>query len=352
MTPETMRACRVFAHGDPSVLTMMDVPLPVMTPDDVLVRVRATPVARHDVTRRRGDSVGVGGKPFPLPFQPGQNAAGVVVGVGDRVSHVSIGDHVATMSSPACGQCWFCRRGEHAFCESRGGLGRNSQGTYAEYITCNAMEVLVAQKDVPFDTLVCCIWAYSTAWNMAVRHANIEPSSSVLITGASGSIGLAAMQIARLRGARQVIAVTGSSAKAARLLQLAADAVIDHRADELPAEARRLTGNRGVDVVLDCVGGDLFVAGLRALRNGGRLVNIALLAGGQVSFDLHELFPRGISTHGTRGSTRAAQEHVLHLLEDRRIDPIIHAVMSLSDAAEAHRLFETQAPLGRIVLSP
>ena len=82
--------------------------------------------------------------------------------------------------------------------------------------------------------------------------------------------------------------------------------------------------------MLDCVGGDRFVSGLRALRNGGRLVNIALLAGGPVSFDLRELFPRGISIHGTRDSTRAAQEYVLHLLEDGRIEPVIHAVMPMS----------------------
>jgi len=352
MAPTTMQACYVLEHGDPSVLTMVRVPVPAMTPDDVLVRVRATPVARHDVSRRRGDVGAPDGKPFPVPFQPGQNAAGVIVAVGERVSEIAVGDHVATMSSPACGQCWFCRRGEDAFCESLGGLGRNSQGTYAEYITCKATHVLVARKHVPFETLVCGIWAYATAWNMAVRHADIEPGFSVLVTGASGSVGLAAMQIARLRGASQVLAVTGSAAKASRLVELGADAVIDRHADDIAAAARRLTSGRGVDLVLDCVGGDQFVAGLRALRNGGRLVNIALLAGGHVSFDLRELFPRGISIHGTRGSTRAAQEQVLHLLEDGRIDPVIHAVMPLSQAADAHRLFEAEAHLGRIVLTP
>jgi NADPH:quinone reductase-like Zn-dependent oxidoreductase len=352
MAPKTMWACRVFQHGDPSVLRMVEVPVPAMTPHDILVQVRATPVARHDVTRRRGDVSGPDGRPFPLPFQPGQNAAGVVAAVGDRVSQIAVGDHVATMSSPACGQCWFCRRGEDAFCETLGGLGRNSQGTYAEYIVCNATHVLVAQEHVPFEKLVCGIWAYATAWNMAVQHATIEPGFSVLVTGASGSVGLAAMQIARVCGARQVIAVTGSIEKASRLLELGADAVIDRRAGDLAATARSLSGGRGVDLVLDCVGGDLFVAGLRALRNGGRLVNIALLGGAQVSFDLRELFPRGISIHGTRGSTRAAQEHVLHLLEDGRIDPVIHKVMPLSQAADAHRLFEAEAHFGRIVLTP
>jgi NADPH:quinone reductase-like Zn-dependent oxidoreductase len=187
---------------------------------------------------------------------------------------------------------------------------------------------------------------------MAVRHAAIEPGFAVLVTGASGSIGLAAMQIARLRGASQIIAVTGSPAKSARLRELGADAVIDFRHDDVPEKARHLTDGRGVDLVLDCVGGDLFVAGLRALRNCGRLVNIAQLGGEQVRFNLRELFPRGISIHGTRGSTRAIQEQVLQLLADGRIDPVLHAVLPLAEAAEAHRIFETEAPIGRIVLTP
>jgi NADPH:quinone reductase-like Zn-dependent oxidoreductase len=331
---------------------MVDVPVPPIGPDDVLIRVGATPVAPHDIARRRGDIGPPDGKPFPVPFQPGQNAAGAVVAVGERVSRVAVGDHVATMSSPACGQCWFCRRGEDAFCEARGGLSRNSQGTYAEYISCNGNEVLVAQRHVPFEKLVCTIWAYATAWNMAVHHACIEPGFSVLITGASGSIGLAAMEIVRLQGARQVIAVTGSREKASRLQERGADAVIDYRSDDVVAAARRLSGGRGVDLVLDCVGGDLFVSGLRALRDGGRLVNIAMLGGGDISFHLRELFPRGISIHGTRGSTRVAQESVLKLLEDGRIDPAIHAVFPLAQAADAHRMFETEAPIGRIVLTP
>lgn len=352
MTPKTMKACRVFAHGDPSVLTMVEVPVPEIGPDDVLLRVRATPVAPHDVARRRGDPSPPSGKPFPLPFQPGQNAAGTVAAVGERVSRIAVGDHVATMSSPACGQCWFCRRGEDAFCETRGGLGRNTDGTYAGYIVRNGNELLVAQKHVPFEKLVSCIWAYATAWNMAVRHATIEPGFSVMVTGASGSIGLAAMEIARLQGARQIIAVTGSSEKAPRLRERGADAVIDYRVTDVAVAARELSGGRGVDVVLDCVGGALFVAGLRALRDVGRLVNIAQQGGDQISFGLHELFPRGISIHGTRGSTRVAQESVLKLLEDGRVDPAVSAVMPLAQAAEAHRLFEAKPPIGRIVLTP
>jgi NADPH:quinone reductase-like Zn-dependent oxidoreductase len=352
MTSETMRACRAFVFGDPSVLTMVEAPIPELGTDEILMRVRATPVARHDVARRRGAVSGPGGRIAPLPFQPGQNAAGVVAAVGRNVRHIAPGDHVATMSAPACGQCWFCRRGEDAFCENRPRLNPDGQGTYAEYITCLATEVLVAPKNVAFEKLATGIWAFSTAWNMAVRHATIEPGYSVLVTGATGSIGLAAMQVARLRGASQVIALTGSREKAARLLELGADSTIDYRADDVPATARRLTGGRGVDLVLDCVGGDMFVAGLRALRNCGRLVNIAQLAGEQVAFNLRELFPRGISIHGTRGSTRAAQEHVLQLMADGRLDPVIHSVLPLSEAAEGHRLFETETVIGRIVLVP
>jgi NADPH:quinone reductase-like Zn-dependent oxidoreductase len=163
---------------------------------------------------------------------------------------------------------------------------------------------------------------------------------------------LAAIQIARLRGASQVIAVTGSPAKSVRLQGLGADVVIDFHRDDIPEQARRLTGGRGVDLVIDCVGGDMFVAGLRALRNGGRLVNISQLGGEQVSFNLRELFPRGISIHGTRGSTRATQEQVLQLLADGRIDPVLYAVLPLSEAAQGHHVFETEAPIGRIVLTP
>jgi NADPH:quinone reductase-like Zn-dependent oxidoreductase len=352
MIPATMWACRVFVYGDPSVLTMVEVPVPTPGPAEVLLQVRATAVARHDVARRRGEASGPIGHPLPLPFQPGQNAAGMVVRLGEGVCGIDVGDHVATMSAPACGTCWYCRRGEDAFCLNRERFSQNTQGTYAEYMTCRASDLLVAPKHISFVKLANCVWPYSTAWNMAVRHAAIEPGFSVLVTGASGSIGLAAMQIVRLRGASQVIAVSGSPGKGPRLLELGADAVIDGRGDDVPQAARRLTGGRGVDLVLDCVGGDLFIAGLRALRNCGRLVNIAQLAGEQVTFNLRELFPRGISIHGTRGSTRAAQEDVLRLLADGRIDPVIHSVLPLSEAAAGHRMFEAQAHVGRIILTP
>jgi NADPH:quinone reductase-like Zn-dependent oxidoreductase len=352
MTPKTMVDCRVFEYGDPSVLRMVEAPVPDIGPDEILVRVRATPVARHDVARRRGEPYGPGTTPFPLPFQPGQNAAGVVAEVGERVRHLAVGDHVTTMSSPACGNCWYCRRGEDAFCENKARFSRNSHGTYAQYIACQASDVLVAPKHIPFEKLVCCVWAFSTAWNMAVHHADIEPGYTVLVTGASGSIGLAAMQVARLRGASKILAVTRSREKASRLLELGADCAIDSGRDEIAEAARRLSAGQGVDLVLDCLGGPLFEAGLRALRNGGRLVNIAQLAGSQVSFSLLDLFPRGISIHGTRGSTRAAQETVLQMLADHRIDPVIHSVLPLEEAAEGHRLFERQTAIGRIVLQP
>jgi NADPH:quinone reductase-like Zn-dependent oxidoreductase len=352
MIPETMSACRVFEYGEPSVLKMVEVPAPAYGPDEVLVQVRATAVAPHDVARRGGKLTGPDRQPFPLPFQPGQNAAGIAVAVGAAVRGIAPGDHVATMSAPACGNCWYCRRGEDNFCTQREPLSPNATGTYAQYISRRATELLVAPRHIAFDKLSICVWSYSTAWNMAVHHAAIEPGFAVLVTGASGSIGLAAMAIARLRGASQVIAVSGSPAKATRLRELGADEVIDWRREDVAEKARALTRGRGVDLVLDCVGGDLFVAGLRALRNGGRIVNIAQLGGEKVSFNLRELFPRGISIHGTRGSTRATQEEVVQLLADGRIDPALYRVLPLSAAAEGHRLFETEAPIGRIVLAP
>jgi NADPH:quinone reductase-like Zn-dependent oxidoreductase len=331
---------------------MVEVPIPAYGPDEVLVQVRATAVAPHDVARRGGKLTGPDRQPFPLPFQPGQNAAGVVVALGATVRGIALGNHVATMSAPACGNCWFCRRGEDNFCANREPLNPNATGTYAQYISRRASELLVAPSHIGFEKLSICVWAYSTAWNMAVHHAAIEPGFTVLVTGASGSIGLAAMQIARLRGASQVIAVTGSPAKSARLKELGADVVIDFHTEDIPERVREVTDRRGVDLVLDCVGGDLFVAGLRSLRNCGRIVNISQLGGENISFNLRELFPRGISIHGTRGSTRAAQEHVLQLLADGRIDPVLHTVLPLSEAAEGHRIFETEAPIGRIVLVP
>jgi NADPH:quinone reductase-like Zn-dependent oxidoreductase len=347
-----MEAIRVSEYGAPSVLKLVEEPVPSFGPDEVLIRVRATAVARHDVARRSGEIIGPAARPMPLPFQPGQNAAGVVAAVGDRVRGIAVGDHVATMSAPSCGQCWYCRRGEDAFCTGIERPSRKTGGTCAQYYVGGASELIVAPKHIAFEPLGICVWAYSTAWNMAVRHGDIEPGATVMVTGASGSIGLAAMQIARLRGASLVMAVTGSAGKAAKLLALGADAAIDSRSEDVVAAARRLTGGRGVDLVLDCVGGESFVAGLRSLRNCGRIVNIARLGGDRVSFDLQELFPRGISIHGTRGSTRAAQEDMVRLLADGRISPVIHTVLPLAEAAEGHRIFEAGAHIGRIVLVP
>lgn len=174
----------------------------------------------------------------------------------------------------------------------------------------------------------------------------------MLITGASSGMGTAAVQIARLAGAGPIIGTTGSPEKLQRLKEIGCDAALDYHDDDVPAVARELTGGTGVDLVLDMVGGEMFPMGLNCLRMDGCLVAAGQHGGRHVTVDLSQLYRNQLRIHGHRGATRRTQGLTVRLVGAGRLNPVIDRALPLQDAAEAHRLLESQQIFGKIVLLP
>lgn len=356
MLPSSMKAVRFYEYGEPSVLTYIDVPMPEMGESDVLIKVRATSVNRFDLKVRRGQIPQIPGRdPFPMPFQLGRDVAGEVVAVGAKVSRLKEGDCVVGMTHPACGQCDNCLRGFDNLCTNIKLPGHQLPGGYAEYVSRKESEVLPAPEGVSYEKLGSCIWSYSTAWNIASRRGELRAGQSVLITGASGGMGTAAIQVARLVGATKIFASTGSPAKVERLKQLGVDHVVDYRDAGAPDQIKSMTNGTGVDLVMDFVGGDMFVFGLKCLRMAGTIV---LVAGEEAESSIKMrmltimLLHRHVNILGVRGAKRIDNKIVLELLGEGKIDPVIDQVLPLSEAVKAHEIMENRQQVGKVVLVP
>jgi NADPH:quinone reductase-like Zn-dependent oxidoreductase len=355
MLPTSMKAVRFHEYGEPSVLRYEDVPVPEVGDCEVLIRVKATSVNRFDLKMRRGQIPQIPGRdPFPMPFQPGRDVAGEVAAVGAGVTRFREGDRVVGMVHPACGRCENCLRGWDNLCTNTKLPGHQLPGGYAEYVVRPEIEVLPAPDGIPYEKLGSCLWSYATAWNVIARRGNLQFGQSVLITGASGGMGTAAVQLARMVGASQILATTGSPAKAERLRELGADHVIDYHDDEAPARVQALTGG-GVDLVIDFVGGEMFVMGLKCLSMGGTIV---LLAGEEAKSSVPlsllsvKLSHTHVNIYGARGAKRIDNQTVLKFLGEGKIDPVIDRVLPLSEAVRAHEIMENREQVGKIVLVP
>ena len=353
MLPRIMKAARLFEYGDPSVLKYVDVPLPEIGPDEVLIRVRATSVNRWDLRYRQGLLTPPPGRaPLPLPFQLGREAAGEVAAVGADVQAFQPGDRVLALTCPACGWCGYCRRGLDNLCVDIGLPGHQRFGGYAEYVARKENELLRAPDSLPFEKLACLLWSYSTVWHMAVGRGRLQPGQDVLITAASGGMGTASIQIARLAGARRIFATTSCADKVMRLREIGVTHVLNYREDDVPARVLEVSEGLGVDLVLENVGGEMLPLAMRCLRMDGTLVSAGQHGGRFAAIDVELLYRRHLNVLGTRGATRHEQELVLKLAGEKRIDPVISHVLPLREAADAHRILERQEQFGKIVLVP
>jgi len=351
--PGTMMAVRLFEYGDPSVLRTIEVPMPEIGPDEVLVRVRATSVTRWDLRYRQGLLTPPPGRAaLPLPFQLGRDAAGEVQAVGAEVRRFRPGDRVVAMTCPACGCCEYCERGLDNLCIDIALPGHQRFGAYAQYVCRKETELLHAPDSLSFEKLGCLLWSYSTVWHMAIERGRLRPGQDVLVTAASGGMGTAAIQIARLAGAARIFALTGSASKVAPLQKLGASHVLNYREQNVPARIVELTNGLGVDLALENVGGEMLPLCMQCLRMDGTLVSAGQHGGRFCSVDVELLYRRHLNVLGTRGATRHEQKFVLSLAGEGSLDPVISHCLPLAEAVEAHRILERQEQLGKIVLLP
>jgi putative oxidoreductase len=351
--PERMMAVRLFEYGDPSVLQYIEVPLPEIEPDEVLMQVRATSVNNWDLNYRKGLLTAPPGRPpLPLPFQLGREAAGEVAAVGQEVKGFRPGDKVVAMTCPACGHCEYCMRGLDNLCVNTVLPGHQRFGGYAEYVAVKEVNLLHGPESLSFEKQSCCLWSYGTVWHMAVTRGGLQSGQDVLITGASSGMGTAAIQIAGLGGARRIFGTTGSQEKIQRLEEIGVHYALNYHEENVPERVKDMTNGVGVDLALDNVGGEMFTMAIECLRMDGTLVSVAKHGGRYVKLDLLLLYRNHLNVLGSRAATRKEQALVLDIAGQGLIDPVIDRVLPLSEAAEAHRIMESQEHFGKIVLVP
>ena len=329
---ETMRAVEITAFGDPQVLKLGDRPVPQVGQGELCIRVAASGVNRPDVIQRKGHYA----PPPGASDLPGLEVAGVVVS-GDAQA---LAEHGLALGDRVCALV--------------------AGGGYAEYCVAPVAQCLpvpVGMSDVEAASLP---ETFFTVWSNVFDRGALQAGETLLIQGGSSGIGVTAIQLAKAFGAA-VIVTAGSDEKCKACLDLGADHAINYKTHDFVAEAKRITANKGVDVILDMVAGDYVVRETEALAEDGRLVIIAVQGGVKAEFNAGLVLRRRLHITGSTlrprpvafkaAIAKALKAQVWPLLESGKVRPVIHSMFAAAQAADAHALMESNQYIGKIMLT-
>lgn len=342
-----MKAVVFSEHGGPEVLRYTEVPEPKIKATEVLVHVRACALNHLDLWVRRG----LPGITFPMPHIPGSDIAGEVVRLGELVTHVKVGQHVVLAPGVSCGLCQHCVAGADNFCRRYTNFGYMIDGGCAEYVASPEANCISIPGDLSFEEVAAVPLVFLTAWHMLITRVELQPGEDVLVLGAGSGVGSAAIQVAKLIGAR-VIATAGSDAKLQKARELGADEVINHSKQNIADEVKRLTERRGVDVVFEHVGVATWDMSVASLAANGRLITCGATTGYEAKLDLRYLFSRQQTIMGSYMGSKGELHTVLKLAGQRKLQAVIDRVLPLAQCAQAHELLERREQFGKIVLTP
>ncbi len=323
-----MRVVEISTPGGPEVLRVAERPRPEPGPGEVLIQVAAAGINRPDVLQRKGA--------YPPPAGasdiPGLEVAGTVVEKGDAVGAIAIGEHVCALVTG---------------------------GGYAEYCLAPALQCLPVPTGLSDIEAASLPETFFTVWSNVFDRAALRPGESFLVQGGSSGIGVAAIQLAHALGSR-VLATAGSDEKCRACVQLGADRAINYRTEDFVAVARAETAGRGVDVILDMIGGDYLMRETAALAEDGRLVFINTMGGAKATINLVEVMRKRLTITGSTlrarpiavkaDIARKLLQHVWPLFEVGKLKPVIYRTFSFDQAADAHALMESSTHVGKIVL--
>ena len=342
-----MKAVQFHEHGGPEVLRYEEVPEPAINAAEVLVRVRACAMNHLDLWLRKGYP----GRQVPLPRIVGSDIAGEVVRTGELVTKVTAGDRVLVAPGHSCGLCQQCLEGRDSLCRQYSIFGMVRNGGYAELVSIPEVNAIPIPADFSFEEAAAVPLVFLTAWHMLVARAELRAGEEVLVLGAGSGVGSAAIQIARLLGAR-VIATAGSDDKLAKARELGAHQLINHSTQDIHQEVKRLTNKRGVDVVFEHVGEATWEKSMMSLAPGGRLITCGATTGPDVHIDLRYLFGRQLSVLGSFMGSKAELLEVLKFIFRRQLKPVIDTAFPLAEARAAHQRMERREQFGKILLHP
>lgn len=323
-----MKAVVLRQHGGPEVLQIEDVPAPVIGAEDVLVSVAATALNRADLLQRMGFYP----DPFPSALEiPGLEFAGTVSAVGERVRLWSVGDRV---------------------------MGIVSGGAYAEQLVIHERQALRVPANLSLHDAAAIPEVFITAWDALVVQGGLTSGRWALVHAGASGVGTAAIQICKAIGAR--IIVTCSSGKVEACRELGADIVVDYNTQDFVEEVQRATGGRGVSTILDVIGGDYVERNIASLAVKGRIIQVGVMAGKPVPFNVGALLAKRATITGTAlrprpidekvAITQRFAEEMLPLFEDGRLKPVIDRRYNFADIADAHTFMASNGNVGKIVV--
>jgi NADPH:quinone reductase-like Zn-dependent oxidoreductase len=320
---------------------------PVAGPDDAIVRVRACALNHVDMLLLDGRFP----PPEGLPHVNGCEVAGTVETVGERVTGLATGQRVVVFPGLSCGACEYCLRGERTVCVRYGYIGAHKDGGYAELVRVPAVNVLPLPERLSFEDGAALPLAMLTSWHALLAKANVQPGQTVLVHAAGSGVGSAAIQIARLCGAR-VMTTVGSDDKIEFARGLGADHVVNYRTQDFVEEAKRWTGKRGVDVVVEHIGGETFEKSIHALTRLGILVSIGSHDTHWGRVDLRHLYSKNLRLVGTNlGSIPELRTVLAHVVAGR-LHPVIDRAFPLEDARAAVQHVLDRRNKGKVLLVP
>jgi acryloyl-coenzyme A reductase len=342
-----MKAVVLRALGGAANLQLATLPDPQPARDEVLLGVRACGVCYHDVIARRGDL-----GPLPLPAVLGHEVVGEVLAVGESVTGFEVGDRAATLQRMSCGECAHCRSNRNSLCKvDRRFFGEDIRGGYATRMTAPAMGLARVPDSLswPDAATVCC--TTGTAVHVCRTRGRVQAGETVLVTGASGGVGLQAVQLCTHDGAR-VIAVTSSESKVKALEEAGAWHVVVSRDLTFANDVKRITHGEGVNVAIEIVGSATFPQTLKCMAPGGRLVVVGNLDTGTFQLNPGLVIVKELEILGAYATTRGELETALELTAAKKVKSCVSEVVPLADAARAHFRLENREIAGRVVLVP
>jgi acryloyl-coenzyme A reductase len=340
-----MKAVVVQEFGGPEVLQVHEVARPAPGPDEALVRIKCCGVCHLDLILRSGMRSRV--KP---PRILGHELAAEVVEVGANVTDFAPGDRITSFNFQACGKCADCLSGRPSLCrQTLGDIGQTRDGGYAEYSVLLASNLVKIPDGMPFEHACFAACVYGPPYKAIRGVGKIQPGQTVVITGASGGLGLAAIQITNTLGARS-IAITSNASKVDRLKALGAHEVVVSPEGSFGEEVRQLTNGRGADLVVELIGSPTFQGSLRSLAPGGRIAVVGELHGKPVEINLGLLIIKEFELHGVQSANRDELQEILQFMHENAIKPTIWKALALDQAAEAHRELANREVIGRVLL--
>jgi NADPH2:quinone reductase len=345
-----MKAVQFSDHGRRDVLEYGDFPDPEVGRGEVLIDVKAAALNHLDVFTRMGLGA-LSRLDLEMPHIPGSDAAGVVEEVGEDVERFEPGDRVAVSAGLACGHCEYCRDGDPTMCVDYQILGEHTRGVHSELTAVPAENLVSVAEGVDWETAAAAPLVFQTAWRMLVTRADLQPGETILVLGASGGVGHAAVQIADYVGA-EVYATASTGEKLEYAAELGADHTINYDEENFADAIDEATDGRGVDVVVDHIGKATWQDSLHSLAKGGRVVTCGATTGRDPETDINAIFWNQLEIYGSTMGTPGEVDDVLDLVWEGAFEPRIRETFPMSDIADAHEMIEEREGFGKVVVVP